>query len=156
MSASSKACAKPECRRSDWRPSSLATVAVAERRNQRSHTELRCVPGPDGGTLPGPAVVSNGGQRMLPPRGRSGSGCASFLLGLACSRSRRSSSRRARIVAKSSAARGPFTAFPPILVTFEAARRLLTKINVRGKVSAPAAARASAFAIFDEQLTAQS
>ena len=88
------------------------------RGNQRSHTEPWCVPGPDGGILPGPALVSDDGQRMLPPRGgRGGSGCACFPLGLARSRSRRSSSRRARIVMKSSAARGPFTAFPPIFIT---------------------------------------
>jgi hypothetical protein len=76
------------------------------RGNQRSHTAPRCVPRPDGGILPGPTLVSDDGQRMLPPRGgRVGSGCACFPLGLARSRSRRSSSRRARIVVKSSAAR---------------------------------------------------
>jgi len=101
------------------------------RGNQRSHIEPRCVPGPDGGILPGPALVSDDGQRMLPPRGgRGGSGCACFPLSLARSRSRRSSSRRARIVVKSSAARGPFTAFPPIF-RFETHRRCRQRLRFR-------------------------
>jgi hypothetical protein len=65
---------------------------------------------------PGPALLSDGGHRMAPPRNTGGSRCASFSRGLVPSRSRRSSSMRARIVAKSSAARGRFTSAPPISV----------------------------------------
>ena len=73
---------------------------------------------PSGRSRPGPALLANGGQRMFPLRGIGGSRGASPSLGLAPARSRRSSSRRARMVAKSSAARGRFTASPPSLVEF--------------------------------------
>ena len=76
-------------------------------------------PDPDWLTRPGPSLVFDGGQRMAPPGGMRGLRCASLSLGLVPSRSRRSSSMRARMVAKSSAARGRFTAFPPFrLVSF--------------------------------------
>ena len=63
--------------------------------------------GPDWRTRPGPSPISEGGQRMLPPRGSGGSRCTSSL-GFP-SRSRRNSTMRARIAVKSSAARGRFT-----------------------------------------------
>jgi hypothetical protein len=77
-------------------------------------TQLRIYP--DWRTRPGPALVSDDGQRIALRRGIGGSRGASFSLGLVPSRSRRSSSMRARIIAKSSAARGWFTSAPPMLV----------------------------------------
>ena len=60
------------------------------------------------------SFISEGGQRTLRPR-RAGSPCNSLSAVCAPLRSRRNSSRRARMVGKSSAARGRFTAFPPNL-----------------------------------------
>ena len=72
-----------------------------------------CVPELDWRTRPGPPLVSPGYQRSIWPRRISGSNCKSRLEACTPSRSRRSSSMRARIAAKSSAARGRFTSPPP-------------------------------------------
>jgi len=75
----------------------------------------RSIGAPDPGwrTRPGPSLLSRSGERMLPPRGIGASRCRALSVASAPSRSRRSSSMRARMVTKSSAARGRFTAFPP-------------------------------------------
>ena len=72
-----------------------------------------CVPELDWRTDPGPAVVSPGDQRSIRPRRTSASKCELRSEARTPSRSRRSSSMRARIAAKSSAARGRFTSPPP-------------------------------------------
>lgn len=110
---------------------------------------------------PSPSPISDGGQRTLRTRCVGGSRCPSFSLGLAWSRSRRSSSMRARIVAKSSAARGRFTLFLPwsVAVLTPVDRWLpppgaiISMVNSSRKVSAPPVARASAFPGLDEDLT---
>jgi hypothetical protein len=68
-------------------------------------------PEPDCRTRPGAASISAGGQRRLRARCDSGSRCKSLSVACGHSRSRRNSSMRARMVAKSSAARGRVT-FP--------------------------------------------
>jgi hypothetical protein len=60
---------------------------------------------------PNPAPLSDGGQRRLRARWDGGSRCKSLSVACGHSRSRRNSSMRARMVAKSSAARGRVT-FP--------------------------------------------
>jgi len=57
--------------------------------------------------------MSGGGQRRLRARCNGGSRCKSLSVACAPSRSRRNSSMRARMVAKSSAARVRFTSPPP-------------------------------------------
>jgi hypothetical protein len=83
------------------------------RRNQESSSRPSCQRiGPDRRSRFGPALGSTSGQYML-RRGRmGGSARVSVLASFASSRSRRNSSMRARMAAKSSAARGRFTFSP--------------------------------------------
>ena len=84
-------------------------------------------PDPDWRTRPGPPLVSDGGQRIAPPRGVGA--CRCWAIASAPSRSRRSSSIRARIAAKSSAARGRFTAFPPFRLSSFDGRSIACELN---------------------------
>jgi len=85
------------------------------RRNQESSSRPSCPRvGPDRRSPFGPAPTSPSSQYAL-RRGRSGgSDRASVWPASSRSTSRRNSSMRARMVAKSSAARGRFTSAPPI------------------------------------------
>jgi hypothetical protein len=104
----------------------LDTAGPAEKRRLRKSAELiryllaprpvdpppsLAPPEPDWRTRPNPAPISGGGQRRLRARWDGGSHCKSLSVACGHSRSRRNSSMRARMVAKSSAARGRVT-FP--------------------------------------------
>ena len=86
------------------------------RRSQLCRSQSRLRIGPGCRTCRGPALISRCDQCPTLAERIGRSDWISLSGACAPSRSRRSSSMRARMAAKSSAARGRFTAFPPILV----------------------------------------
>jgi len=83
------------------------------RRSQLCRSQSRLHIGPGCRTCPGARLISRCDQYPILAERIGGSDCKPLSGACARSRSRRSSSMRARILAKSSAARGRFTAFPP-------------------------------------------
>jgi hypothetical protein len=88
---------------SDCEPSCCAAYP---RRADQALSRSSGVPDPGWWTRPGSSLISGGGQRTLRARCVGGSPSNSLSAASARSRSRRNSFMRARIVAKSSAARG--------------------------------------------------